>query len=705
MMQTTRTTILNAGDVEQKREEIRAYFHDTYDIYEGLFESLVDDSAYFLRPEPLRHPLIFYYGHTAVFFVNKLRVAGVVDHRVDARIESMMAVGVDEMSWDDLDETHYDWATVAQVKAYRDKVRDLVDGVISTAELGLPIDWNSPFWIVMMGIEHERIHLETSSVLIRQLPIATVRPRSDWQHCPDAGEAPGNVLVEVAGGAVALGKDRQSPLYGWDIEYGSHRAEVSPFKAGRCLVSNGEYLAFVEDGGYDNESWWTDEGWRWRTYKKASQPLFWIPDGDAGYRYRAMLEEIEMPWNWPVDVNYLEAKAFCNWLGARSGKSIRLPTEDEWYLMAQRVDTDQPHWSTAPGNINLEYWASACPVDRFESDGLFDVIGNVWQWTETPIDAFDGFEVHPAYDDFSVPTLDGKHNLIKGGSWVSTGNEATRDARYAFRRHFPQHAGFRYVEAPEVPAFKPNVYETDEAISEYLEFHYGQEYFGVENFLVACVRAVMAAIGDAPKRKALDIGCAVGRASFELARHFDEVDALDFSTRFVFSAIELQNRGIRRYVIRDEGDLMAHREARLAGLGLADTAGRVHFAQNDACNLKTNYSGYDLIFAANLIDRLYDPAAFLELARERIVPGGYLALASPYTWLVEHTEKENWLGGVKENGENVTGLQGLHSLLDPHFETVGEPRDIPFVIRETRRKFQHTITELTLWRRRCEPGQ
>ena len=150
---------------------------------------------------------------------------------------------------------------------------------------------------------------------------------------------------------------------------------------------------------------------------------------------------------------------------------------------------------------------------------------------------------------------------------------------------------------------------------------------------------------------------------------------------------------------------MAHREARLAGLGLADTAGRVHFAQNDACNLKTNYSGYDLIFAANLIDRLYDPAAFLELARERLVPGGYLALASPYTWLVEHTEKGNWLGGVKENGENVTGLQGLHSLLDPHFETVGEPRDIPFVIRETRRKFQHTITELTLWRKRCEPGQ
>ncbi len=701
-MQATRTTILNAGAVEQKREEIRKYFHDTYDIYEELFEGMAGDAAYYLRPEPLRHPLIFYYGHTAVFFVNKLRVAGIVDERVDARIESMMAIGVDEMSWDDLDKTDYDWATVAEVKAYRDEVRTLVDGVISNSELTLPIDWSSPFWIVMMGIEHERIHLETSSVLIRQLPIESVRPIPGWQHCPDAGEAPENGLVAVAGGGVAVGKSRESAVYGWDIEYGGHEAEIDGFQAGRHLVSNREYRAFVEDGGYDNESWWTDEGWRWRTYKKAGHPLFWIPDGDEGYRYRAMLEEIDMPWNWPVDVNYLEAKAFCNWLGARSGKSIRLPTEDEWYLMAQRIETDQPDWSEAPGNINLEYWASACPVDRFESDGLFDVIGNVWQWTETAIDALEGFEVHPAYDDFSVPTLDGKHNLIKGGSWVSTGNEATRDARYAFRRHFPQHAGFRYVEAPEPPAVEANVYETDESISEYLEFHYGDEYFGVGNFPAACVREVMAAIGDAPKRKALDMGCSVGRSSFELARDFQHVDALDFSTRFVFSAIELQKRGVRRYVIRDEGDLMAYREARLEGLGLAETAGRVEFAQNDACNLKTNYTGYDLIFAANLIDRLYDPAAFLRIARERLVPGGYLALTSPYTWLVEHTEKKKWLGGIKEDGENVTGLQGLHRLLDAHFETVGEPVDIPFVIRETKRKHQHTIAELTVWRRRSD---
>src|SRR6185369_2252239 len=131
----TRTTILNSGDPEEKRKEILAYFHATYDIDERLYETLRYDETFYLRADRLRHPLIFYFGHTATFFINKLTIARVIDHRINPKYESMFAVGVDEMSWDDLDERHYDWPTRHQVKDYRDKVRELVDGLIRSMPL------------------------------------------------------------------------------------------------------------------------------------------------------------------------------------------------------------------------------------------------------------------------------------------------------------------------------------------------------------------------------------------------------------------------------------------------------------------------------------------------------------------------------------------------------------------------------------------
>ena len=116
------------------------------------------------------------------------------------------------------------------------------------------------------------------------------------------------------------------------------------------------------------------------------------------------------------------------------------------------------------------------------------MLGNVWQWTETPIYPFHGFEIHPWYDDFSTPTFDTRHNLIKGGSWISTGNEATRDSRYAFRRHFFQHAGFRYVESAAPVVIHDDRYESDALAAQYCDAHYGPEHFGVANFPAACAK-------------------------------------------------------------------------------------------------------------------------------------------------------------------------------------------------------------------------
>ena len=179
------TPILNEGDPEQKRAEILAYFHATFDIDEKLYDTLRYDDTFYLRADRLRHPLIFYFGHTATFYINKLTIAKVIDQRVNPRFESMFAVGVDEMSWDDLNESHYDWPTRGQVKEYRDQARALMDNLIRTLPLTLPIAWENPFWGIIMGIEHQRIHLETSSVLIRQLPIDQVQQLPLWDICTE----------------------------------------------------------------------------------------------------------------------------------------------------------------------------------------------------------------------------------------------------------------------------------------------------------------------------------------------------------------------------------------------------------------------------------------------------------------------------------------------------------------------------------------
>ena len=327
------------------------------------------------------------------------------------------------------------------------------------------------------------------------------------------------------------------------------------------------------------------------------------------------------------------------------------------------------------------------------------MVGNVWQWTETPIYPLDDFKVHPLYDDFTTPTFDGKHNLIKGGSWISSGNETRLSARYAFRRHFTQHAGFRYITSDEAPKDVKVYYESDKLLSEYAEFHFGDQWYGVANFPKALADIALEAMKGKHTGKALDLGCACGRASFELAREFESVDGIDFSANFIRLGVKMAEQGAVRYSRVEEGDLVSYHTRTLADMGLAANAQRVSFHQGDACNLKPQFTAYDLVLAANLIDRLYQPSRFLEGIAGRINDGGLLIIASPYTWLEEHTPKEEWIGGFKKDGENYSTLDGLKEQLSSHFRLIGEPQKVPFVIRETQHKCQHTLSELTIWER------
>jgi 5-histidylcysteine sulfoxide synthase/putative 4-mercaptohistidine N1-methyltranferase len=724
-----------ADPVAAKRESLRRYFHQTCEIYDRLFDLIRDEASYYERHEPLRHPLIFYFAHPAVFYVNKLTAGRLIPARLDAKLEAMMAVGVDEMSWDDLNTAHYDWPRVGAVRDYRLRLRELVDDFLSGMPLELPIAWDSPAWVILMGIEHERIHLETSSVIMRMMPLEDLRRGDElspeeqalWRSCREAGTPPANEWLPVAGRTVRLGKPETDRTYGWDNEYGHEEVALPDFRAGRRLVSNAEFLGFIEAGGYRDESLWSEEGRGWLHYTKARHPRFWVARG-GDYLQRNLLEEIPLPLDWPVEVNCLEAEAYCTWLARETGENVLLPTEAHWHALHQeavaatagRLEWNQPTWTAAPGNINLEKFATSCPVTMFPQGEFCDVAGNVWQWTRTPIMPFKGFRVHPLYDDFSVPTFDGRHNLIMGGSWIATGNEALTSARYAFRRHFFQHAGFRTIveeRGSEATTAGSKLYETDGLVTQYLEFHYGDaagggldgspadaaKPFGVPNFPRACVEATMPLVPADRRGRCLDIGCSVGRSAFEFARHFGHVDAIDFSARFIQSGVRLQEGGEVLYEIPTEGELTANRAVSLERLGLEEAGPRVLFMQGDACNLKAIYTDYDLIFAGNLIDRLYDPALFLAGIVNRLLPGGLLVITSPYTWLEEYTPREKWLGGRREHGEPLTTFAGLTRHLEGEFDLVHR-QDVPFVIRETARKHQHTVAELTAWRRRSEPG-
>lgn len=245
-----------------------------------------------------------------------------------------------------------------------------------------------------------------------------------------------------------------------------------------------------------------------------------------------------------------------------------------------------------------------------------------------------------------------------------------------------------------------NIYETDELVSQYCDFQYGDDYFGVENFALTCAQKAIGYSKGTQQKKALDLGCATGRASFELTQSFDRVDGVDYSQAFIDAAEELQKNGQIRYAQNGEGDLKKQLLIDMTMYSFRDSCVKAQFFQGDACALDPEFKDYDLIMATNLIDRLYQPQLFLTSIHERINHGGVLLLTSPYTWREEYTAKEFWIGGYKDkNGKEVSTLDGLKRLLEENFELIAI-EDVPFVIRETSRKFQHTISQMSVWRRR-----
>ena len=241
-----------------------------------------------------------------------------------------------------------------------------------------------------------------------------------------------------------------------------------------------------------------------------------------------------------------------------------------------------------------------------------------------------------------------------------------------------------------------NFYETDKALSEYLLFHYGKPAIPAIHFAVQCVSECLDVSRLPRNARALDLGCAVGRSAFELARHSREVVAIDNSAAFIAAAKKLRDRGSLEFSHAWEGDLTVREVARPpAGVQRR----RVQFEIGDAMNLRADLGVFDVVLMANLIDRLPDPRRCLDRLPALLRPGGQLIIASPYTWLESYTPRAKWLGGFARAKRPVLAADTLREILSPHFKFVAR-RNLPFLIWEHARKAQLGVSEATLWTRR-----
>lgn len=241
-----------------------------------------------------------------------------------------------------------------------------------------------------------------------------------------------------------------------------------------------------------------------------------------------------------------------------------------------------------------------------------------------------------------------------------------------------------------------NPYKTRKLVSEYLFFHYADDISGglpvpeaALHFPVRLVRDLLDP--SRPAARALDLGCAVGRSTFELARTIPAVCGIDFSEAFISAARDMKaGRPIACEILLEGERTFSYVPQLPAGVDPA----RATFEVGDATALRSDLGAFDVVLAANLLCRLPEPKKFLSLLPSLVAPGGQLLLATPFSWLPEFTPRAHWVGGIDEPSWDV-----LRRELEPDFDLQFET-DLPFLIREHSRKFQYGISFGTRWIRR-----
>ncbi len=245
-----------------------------------------------------------------------------------------------------------------------------------------------------------------------------------------------------------------------------------------------------------------------------------------------------------------------------------------------------------------------------------------------------------------------------------------------------------------------NPYESEKLVAEYLFFHYADAEtvsggMPVPREALDFPARLVTELTDfsRPAERVLDLGCAVGRSSFEFARTAKSVLGIDFSSAFIRAANILKQDGRLSCEVVLEGERMEKFTAQVPD---SLDVSRVLFETGDATALRSDIGSFDIVLAANLLCRLPEPARFLERLPGLVAAGGQLLLATPFSWLPEYTAPEHWIGGRPSTGSS---WDALSEALDPHFE-LQLSKDMPFLIREHSRKYQYGISRGSRWVRR-----
>lgn len=449
-MATSRTAPQLHPDLLVRLQEARART-------DALF-TLLPPNSFYERPVPERHRLIFYLGHLEAFDWNLLAPAlGLQSH--DPEFDRLFAFGIDPVDGGLPTDVPEDWPSIVRVETYNWRVRtQLTDALRAPSARAANIREIADGTLLHVAVEHRLMHAETLAYLMHNLPVekklAKARPLADPRPAPETH------FVTIPAGIATLGSSRAaSGAFGWDNEFGVQQVHVPSFSIGAYPVTNGDYIKFMQAGGYQTSFYWRPEDWEWIESEKRQHPHFWVPKSDASstdsaaqWELRLMFGTIPLPVSWPVYVTHAEASAFARWAGKK------LPSEAQWHRAAygapDGVERAYPWGEAAPGprhgNFHHERW-DATAVDAHPAGasafGVFDLIGNGWEWTSTPFGPLPGFEAFSFYPGYSANFFDGKHFVMKGGSSRTDACMLRRSFRNWFQPHYPHvYATFRCVE-------------------------------------------------------------------------------------------------------------------------------------------------------------------------------------------------------------------------------------------------------------------